>query len=117
MNLPPSPAEQRGGVPTAFYQYFVQKVLPKLREIPEEPQHELLRLLTSLVTFDLPEDVRQGSLEPVYTGLTVSRMYSRDPHVLVSCLTLPSMCTHPSSPSFPSPPRVRNREMRTSSFP
>ena len=67
-----SPAEQRGGVPSAFYQHFVHKMLPKLGQIPEEPKHELLRLLTSLVTFDLPEDVRRGSLEPVYTSLNVS---------------------------------------------
>ena len=101
VDLPPSPAEQRGGVPSAFYQYFVQKVLPKLREIPEEPQNELLRLLTSLVTFDLPEDVRHGSLEPVYTGLTVSRTHSRESHVLVSCL--PPPCAPPPQSLLPEP--------------
>ena len=72
--LPPfsPPVLQRGGVPSAFYLHFVHKVLPKLGQIPAEPQHELLRLLTSLVTFDLPEDVWSGSVEPVYTSLNVS---------------------------------------------
>jgi hypothetical protein len=60
---------QRGGIPTSFYSYIVQKVLPNIANVEEAAQHELLRLLTSLVTFDLPQAVLKDSTPPLQASI------------------------------------------------
>ena len=56
----------------AFYSYFIHKVLPDIAHVPEEPQHELLRLLTALVTFDLSEEVLKESAPVLLRCIEVS---------------------------------------------
>ena len=79
---------QRGGIPTSFYSYIVQKVLPNIANVEEAAQHELLRLLTSLVTFDLPQAVLKDSTPPLQASIQVCVGFVKIPTSNVRCIAL-----------------------------